>query len=256
MHAGHLRAHRLTRTVGGAAHAQRTEQVVLKIGAQRLAACGLDHLAGPVGIHAIFPALARIGDQRNVDRLIGAGLDARDLHQVLVALDFRIPELVAETGRMGQQMAQGDRPAGRAHKRPTLGIEAGQHAHIAERRHDRTGRRIELEQTALDQLQRGARGDRLGHRGDAHHGVDCHRLAASQALHAEGALVERVLGGGDHRGHAGDIAARCSVTEQMIDAGLKTHAGFLMGLKRWARDDLSKGRCARSTMSSCKTEPR
>ena len=230
MHAGHLCAHRLTRTVGGAAHAQRAEQVVLKIGAQRLAACGLDHLAGPVGIHAILPALARIGDQGNSDRLVGAGLDARNLHQVLVALDVRIPELIAEASRVGQKMAQGDGPTGRACLWLTRGIEAGQHAHIAERRHHRAGRCVEFEQTALHQLQRGARGDRLGHRGDAHHRVDRHRLAASQAANAESALVERALGRGDHRRHAGDIAAFGCLTEQMIDAGLKTHAGFLMGM--------------------------
>ena len=256
VHAGHLRAHRLTRPVGGAAHAQRAEQVVLKILAQRLAACGLDHLAGPVGIHTIFPAFARIGNQGNVDRLVGAGLDARDLHQVLVALDVRIPELIAEASRVGQQMAQGDGPTGRAHQRLPLGIEAGQHAYIAERRYHRAGRCVELQQTALHQLQCGARGDRLGHRGNAHHGVDRHRLAASQAAHAESAFVERALGRGGHRGHAGDIAAFGGFTEQMIDAGLKTHASFLMGLYRWARDDLSTGRCARSTMSSRKSEPR
>ena len=107
----------------------------------------------------------------------------------VVAQHVRVPELVAEPGGVGQQMPQRDRAAS-----PGAGS-AGPRASnptstcgLGERRVDRRHRVVERQLSLLDKLQRRDRGDRLGHRGDAEHGVHRHRRAAGEAPYAKRAL--------------------------------------------------------------------
>src|SRR6185437_1692399 len=67
MDLGEVAAHLRRDLEGGAVHAERLEQMVLEILAELLPAHRLDHLAGPVDVDAVFPALAGIEEKRRAE---------------------------------------------------------------------------------------------------------------------------------------------------------------------------------------------
>ena len=101
MDLGQARAHVRAHLERGIAHAERLEDVLLHVGAEPPAAHGLDHLASPVDVDAVLPALARIGQQRRVQGRVLAADDAGEALCLLVADDLLAPDLVARTRRCG-----------------------------------------------------------------------------------------------------------------------------------------------------------
>src|SRR5262249_60489861 len=109
-------------------HAERLEQVLLEEGAERLPADPLHGLADPIDVDAVVPAIARIESERRGERLVLAGNDARRTGLLLVAQEVGIPDVIAEAGRVSQEVPQGDGPLGRAELRLAGGLEAVEHS--------------------------------------------------------------------------------------------------------------------------------
>ena len=180
------------------------EDVLAHVRLERLAAHRLDGLADPVDVDAVFPALAWIADQRCGQR--------RFLHSMMPGspacsayfADVRVPDVVAEPRRVGEQMAQCDgaasataavaRPRRRSRPAPAT---AASSAHLGHRR-------IEREPALLDQLHAATVVIGLGHRGDPAHRVQRHLNAAPDLpLAGRAGVNESVLirGKGDNAGH-------------------------------------------------------
>src|SRR6266446_6827396 len=145
MHAHQSRALLLRGDIIGILHAERAEDVVAEIGVERLAADRFHDAADPVDVDAVFPALARIEHQRHAYRRELARGDRRHAGRLDVADHVGVPDLVAEAGRVGEQVTQRDRPLGRTQLRRAGGVESFQHLRRAERRVDIGHRRLELE---------------------------------------------------------------------------------------------------------------
>src|SRR5690242_19787325 len=92
MHADEPRALRGADPEAGVAHAERVEDMALQVAVEPLAARFLHHLAGPVDVDAVLPALARIEDERHRERVVLAGDDPRQVRALLVAVRVRIPD--------------------------------------------------------------------------------------------------------------------------------------------------------------------
>ncbi len=209
----------------GIGHAERCADVVTEVVGEGLAARRLDRLADPVGIDAVFPALAWLEDQRCVEGGAQAAAGTRQPRGRHVAAHDRVPVVVAEARGVGQQVAQGDRPRGR----PQAGlvtIEAFEELWCCERRQERADRCIERQRTPLDQLHGRYRGERLGHRGDPEHGILVHRGAAREIAQAEGALVDDAVRIGCHRDHAWHGAAVDPMAQRSLDLAGLDHRSF------------------------------
>ena len=216
-------AHRGGERKAGAGHAQGLEHMPRQVLAQPLPAGLFDEPAGPVDADAVVPALAGVEEPRGHQRRAPAARHQRQSEGLLVAAHLRVPGVIAEAGGVGEQVAQRDRPARRAGDRPALRIEALEHRHARELGQPAQGRRVELEQTAFDQLH-GRRGrDRLGHRGDPADRVQIHGLRLAQGAHAEGALVAGVVQVGDHGGHARHLARLHRRRQRGVDPVLQCH---------------------------------
>ena len=136
-------------------HAERREDALAHVTVQRQAAHPLDRLAGPVDVDAVLPLVAGVGDHRHLQGLELAGADAGYVGDLHVALDVLVPQVVAEARRVGQQMAQRDRPLRRPELGLALGVEALQHLRGAELHHDVADRLVETELALLDHLHGG-----------------------------------------------------------------------------------------------------
>ena len=213
---GQAAAHAVGDAEGGAVHAERAEEVVLHVLAELLAARRLDHLAGKVDVDAVEPALAGIEQQRRGQRLVLAGDDARHLHRLHVLGDLGAPDVVAEARGVGEEVAQGDVALGLAGLGLAVGVEAVEHADLAQRGDHRLGRPIERKLAPLDELHGGGAGDRLGHRGDPHHGVGRHLGRLAQHPLAEAAFVGRALGVGRHGDHARHVALAHRILQKLV----------------------------------------
>src|SRR6185312_16984463 len=97
-----------------------------------LAARGLDHLAGPIDVDAVVPAVAGIEGQWRGERLVLAAGDAGHAHRLLVFDDVGVPDLVREAGGVGEQVAQCDVALRLAHLRLARGIEAVEYLDLTE----------------------------------------------------------------------------------------------------------------------------
>jgi len=150
----------------GILHADRPEQMLGEVIAERLAAGLFHRLADPVDIDAVIPFLARLENQRQPQCRVLAGADRGDALFLPVAAHLRIPGVVDEAGGVGEQVTQGDRPARWAQLRFARGVEALKHLRRCELGQHPGDRLVERELARLDELHRGGRGDRLGHRGD------------------------------------------------------------------------------------------
>ena len=187
-------------------HAERREDLVAEVRVERLAAGGFDKAAHPVRVDPVEPAVTRIEHERLADRGHLAGGARRQPGRLDVAPGVRVPQVVAEACRVRQQVAQRDRPLGRAQLRGAAGVEALQHLRRAERGVDVGHRLVELEFALLDELHRRDRGDGLGHRGDPEQAVERHRWPLIERAGAEGPLVEQALVGGRQRHDTGYLA--------------------------------------------------
>ena len=118
-----------------------------------------------------------------------------------------VPRVVNEAGGMGQQVAQGDLRARRAHDRNVIGVEAKQDLGIGEQRQDFLGRLVQRQFALFGQLHRRGGGDRLGHRRDAENRIGGHPMLLRYILAPERRFVDDAIFIGS-RGHkAGDFLA-------------------------------------------------
>ncbi|MFN8540668.1 MAG: hypothetical protein U0232_24710 [Thermomicrobiales bacterium] len=101
-------------------------------------------------------------------------------------MQIGVPDRVGESGGVGQQMAQRDRPPWRAKVRRSGVIEPGEHLNRGQLGHPLAKRFVQRQLAPLDQLQRRDGGDRLRHRHDRENCIETHRRCR-----AERALAER-----------------------------------------------------------------
>jgi hypothetical protein len=85
----------------------------LQIDVEMLAARHLDGLTGPIDADPVVPSLAGIEDEWRGQRRVLARDDARDAVLLHVSCDSGSPDVVAESGGMGEELAKRDSPLGR-----------------------------------------------------------------------------------------------------------------------------------------------
>ena len=142
-----------------------------------------------------------------------------------------VPEPVSEAGRMGEQVAQRDRPLCRAQLRQSFGVETVEHLRRAERGLDVRHRRVQRQLVLLDELQRRHRRNQLHHRGDAKHRVTRHGGPVAEPALAENTLIENAMVG-RRQGHDSRHFSRSRRgAEHRIDLGKR----FGLGLGRRLR---------------------
>ena len=190
-----MHADKSRRLVGGrnktrVRHAERGKDMRAEIGIERLSGDGFDCAPDPVDVDAIFPAFARIENQRQLQRSELASHEGGHAGCGDIADQLRVPDLVAEAGCVGQQMAQRDRAFGRAQSWRARGVEALQDLRRGQFREHVADRLVELELALLDELHRRDRGHRLGHRRDAEHAVAGHCGAVDNVAQSKRALVQ------------------------------------------------------------------
>jgi hypothetical protein len=171
--------------------------------AESLAGDALHHHAGPVDVAAVLPALARIEQQRRLDRL-PRRIDHPGLALLVREARVRfVEEVVGEAGGMREQMARGHVATRGAQLRFAVGAEALYHHDVPQLGHVLLGGRVEVEQAFLDQLQARRAGDGLGGREDRAHGVGLERFPAPGVADAASAFVDRAAAVGHRRRHPG-----------------------------------------------------
>ncbi len=118
---------------------------------------------------------------------------------------------------MGQQVAHGDRPLGRAKARRSGGGEAFEYLRSGELRQILGRIVIEVDAALLDQLHAGGRGEGLGHRQQPEHGVGRHWRTGGDVRFAEGALVHDAVADCRHGDNAGDVVAGNTAMQDGVD---------------------------------------
>ncbi len=135
----------------------------------------------------------------------------------MIAQQLGVPDVVAEAGGVGQQVAQGHRAARRAQPRLAGRVEPLQHLGRGEFLDDLARRLVEREAAVLDELHRRRGGDRLGHRGDAEHRPHVHRRLLGEAAPSERALVDHPLRRGGARHDARYLALLHRTAKNRVD---------------------------------------
>ncbi len=170
MQAGLTRALFLAEREAGVVHAERSSDVIAEIAIDDLPAGDFHHPADPVQTAAIGPPGARLEHQHQWHTRQGR-IAAGNLE---IANDIRIPKQIAEPGRVRQQVAQRYGFLRRAELRNPFCIKTGENLGRPERRIYIAGRLVQLQTTALHELQRGDRRQQFDHRGDAEDRVGRH----------------------------------------------------------------------------------
>ena len=130
---------------------------------------------------------------------------------------------------MGDQLAH-RHPARRRAQPRGVAVPPVQHLDVGELRPVLLHRRIEVQLPALHLLQRGDRGDHLGHGHDAELRGRPHRgVVGADRLHARAALVEDAVAVGGDRGDVRNGAVVDTLLQHPVDAGcvLDLHANLL-----------------------------
>ncbi len=195
----------------------------VEIDVESLSARGLDHLAEPVGIDAVLPALTGIEGKRHQQRLVQAASCRRDAAVAHVLRQHRVPRAVAEACRVSHEVAERDRPLCPTQLRLAARIEAFEHLRRGEVGQHVSDWSIERELAAFDEPHGGNAGDRLGHGGEPEHAVECHRVGLAEVALAECALVDRLAAGGRHGDDANDLAGVGCGAQRLVHAGQLCH---------------------------------
>ena len=209
----------------GAAHFQWVKQVVLQVLAQGLAADFFNHLASPIDVDAVLPALAWVEQQRQGEGFVFAFGDAWNFQRCLHFLHIGIPNFVAETRRVGQQLAKRDVTLRGTGLGFAVRIKTGQHAHMAEFRTDVFGWLVQLKVASFDTLHRSHRGDGLGHGCDPTHGVVGHGVARTKGSFTKSAFVQHTFSVSNGSGNTGDGTGLHACAEHGIDLRFHGHSG-------------------------------
>src|SRR5204862_3595217 len=109
-------------------HSERLENMFLEVLLQCGAAESLHQAAGPVDALSILPTRPRLEHQRVGLAWFGRGL-LRSVPEHLA-----IPDVVTETGRMGEQMAQRNRGPGGTKRRLSVGVESLENIEVGQPR--------------------------------------------------------------------------------------------------------------------------
>ena len=206
--------------------------MLAKIDVQRFTADRFDDAADPIDAGAVLPTRAGIEHQRGGRCQFSLRL-RQQLERLGIVRGLGVPEPVSEAGRMGQQVAQRDRPLCRAQLRQSFGVEAIEHLRRADRGLDIGHRRIQRQLVLLDELQRRHRRNQLHHRGDAKHRVARHGGPVAEPALAENSFIEEAMVG-RRQGHDSRYfsCTRCGA-EHQIDLGKRSR--FRLGRRRGAR---------------------
>ena len=195
--------------------------MLAKVDLERLTADRFDRAAGPVEIDAVFPAVARVEHQRQPQRRELARARRRRAADFDIADQVGVPGLVAEAGRMGQQMPQRDRPLGRPQARGAGIVEPLQYLGCRQFGKHISDRLIQLQPALLDELHRRDRGHRLGHRGEPEDRVGRHLGTVGEIARAERAFVEGPLVGRRHRDDAGHLFSLRGPAQDRVDLRMR-----------------------------------
>jgi hypothetical protein len=122
---------------------------------------------------------------------------------------------------MGEQMPQRDRVLRRPQLRLALLVETLEHLRRLEFGEQRAHWLLELQLALLDELHGGGRRDRLGHRRDPEHRVECHVGALGEVALAERALVQDPILRHRRCDHAGDVPAFRRLAQNRIKVALR-----------------------------------
>ncbi len=188
-------------------HLQRPEQVLLQVGGEILSTERLDHLTEPVGVDAVVPRRARVGEQRHVQPGAQTGERLRDARHLVVVEEIRGEEAVAQAGRVGEQVPDRRRlplrtqPGG-------VAVESLQHPQLSKGRQYRGDLLIQRQLPALKQLERGNARERLGHRHEPEQRFWSHRRIAADPQRPGGLLHALAVGAGHPDGRAGQHPVR------------------------------------------------
>src|SRR5581483_408920 len=101
MHPRQPRAPLCGQLESGVLDTEWAEQAFIEEILQYLAARSFNRLAGPVDADAIFPTLAGLKAERQVERLVFARHQVRDTGRLQIAQQVAIQEVIAESRRMG-----------------------------------------------------------------------------------------------------------------------------------------------------------
>src|SRR5215831_8382591 len=199
VHAGQPRALAGGELERGVLHAERAHDVLLKVAIELLAARRLHHLARPVDVDPVLPAIARLEEERGGERLVRTGGDSRRVGGRLVLRDGRAPDLVAVAGGVGEEVTQRDGAPRLAKLGFPRRIEAIDDTRRADLGHYLARGLVEAQLSLLHELHGGGGGEGLRHRGDPHDRVECHggrfaELSDAEGFFVEGALVEKAFG--------------------------------------------------------------
>jgi hypothetical protein len=214
--------------ISAVAHAERAEDVVLEVDIDALAASLLDQLPNPIHAHAVFPALVRIADQRCMECREFAGESGRVAGLVDIALHVGVPNVFAEAGCMGEEIAERDRALRRAHDRIAIAVKVIDDLRLTELWDHFARRAVEIELALLDELHGGDSRDRLCHGGDPEHGIEGHRRAIRQTAFAEGALIDDPCIVGRHRDHAGYAPLGGGIFQDLVDLRPALHVSPML----------------------------
>ncbi len=89
----------------GILHADRPEQMLRQIVAERLLAYPFNRLANPVDVDPVIPPVAGIENERERQCCVLARDDAGNALRLHVPAHLGIPDVIDEPGSMGEQMA-------------------------------------------------------------------------------------------------------------------------------------------------------
>ena len=162
MHRRHLRAHRGRHDKARFRHAERREDALGKNLPQPLARYAFDDLARPINVAAIFPALARIKQQRRLKRGARCGDDARLAMLLGKAIVSRVEEIVAKARDVQQQHPRRHIALGRTQHGLSAVIKALEDLQLRNPGRIIFCGRIEIELAVLHELQTRRAGDSLG----------------------------------------------------------------------------------------------
>ena len=218
MHAGEPGTAVRRQSEAAVLHADRPEQMLREIIAETLSAGALHRLADPIDVYAVIPSLARLENQRQRQCRVLAGNDSRDARLFHVAAHLGIPDVVDEASRVRDQVPQRDRSPRRTQPWLASGIEAFQYLRRGQLRQQPGDRPVERELALLDELHRGGRGDRLGHRGDPEHRVGSHHGALGQHATAKRALIDHAVARRRHCDDTRNVAALDRGSKNFIHA--------------------------------------
>ena len=127
---------------------------------------------------------------------------------------------VTEAGGVRQKLPQGDLAARGTQPDDAVRDGAVEDVQVLKVGQQLAERRVETELAALDQLQGGDRGDRLGHGGDPEHRVRGHGLRSARRAMSGGRLIGYPATVHRERDRAGDAAPRDRRVPQLLEFGV------------------------------------